>query len=353
MAHSPEYLFFDKIPVDYVEGVDCPVIKQFLRSILNKKDVALIQEFAGYLLWRSYLIKKAFILIGERDTGKTTLLNLLIKFIGELNTSGVSLQKLTSDKFSAANLYHKHLNAHDDLSINDVNDNGSFKMATGGGYISGEYKFGNRFDFKNFAKLVFACNQIPTAKQTDDDAYFGRWIVVRFEKEIRKKKPFLLEQMTTSQELSGFLNFALSGLGRLLKNGKFTYDKEPDEIRDEMMRSGSAIASFVAEGIAFEPDAWISKTDMYQVFKYYATQKRGMVMTKTSFGKKICKLAPYIKSGKKKVLKQVTGWRNVKITNSDLLNQVNMADIPESPTARNTITPELGREDIIDSTLFK
>ena len=44
---------------------------------------------------------------------------------------------------------------------------------------------------------------------------------------------------------------------------------------------------------------------------------------------------------------------NVKITNSDLLNQVNMADIPESPTARNTITPELGREDIIDSTLFK
>ncbi len=225
-------------------------------------------------------------------------------------------------------------------------------MATGGGYISAEYKFGNRFDFMNFAKLVFACNQIPTAKQTDDDAYFGRWIVIRFEKEIRRKKPFLLDQMTTPQELSGFLNFALLGLKRLLKDGKFTYNKEPDEIKDEMMRSGSAIASFAVECIAFEPDAWVSKEDMYQVFKLYAVQKGGMVLSKTGFGKKICKLDSYIKSGKKKMIKQVTGWRNVKIIASDLLNQVNMADIPESFAVQNTILPELEKEDIIDSTLL-
>ena len=50
----------------------------------------------------SYFIKKAIIFVGERDTGKTTLINLLASLMGKGNVSGVSLQRITSDKFATA-----------------------------------------------------------------------------------------------------------------------------------------------------------------------------------------------------------------------------------------------------------
>jgi hypothetical protein len=37
--------------------------------------------------------------------------------------------------------------------------------------------------------------------------------------------------------LSGLLNFALEGLKRLLENQGFSYAKDPEEIKTEMLRS--------------------------------------------------------------------------------------------------------------------
>ena len=152
LSHSSQYKFTNKILVFYNPAATCPEIEDFFYDILYEEDVNAMQEYIGYILYRDYFIKKGLILVGGADTGKTTCLNLLAKFIGEENLSGVSLQKLSSDKFSAAHLYNKHLNIYDDLSFTDISDTGAFKIATGGGYISGEYKFGDQFQFKNFSK---------------------------------------------------------------------------------------------------------------------------------------------------------------------------------------------------------
>jgi putative DNA primase/helicase len=76
-------------------------------------------------------------------------------------------------------LYGKLANIYADLPAIALKETGIFKMLTGGDTISGEHKFKPRFYFKNYAKLIFSCNQIPQTPD-DSDAFYRRWIIVNF-----------------------------------------------------------------------------------------------------------------------------------------------------------------------------
>lgn len=312
--HNPEYLFFTKIPVNYDPKATCPLVEKFLSEILPEYYVKVIIEWFGYCLYRQYFIKKAMICVGERDTGKTTLVKLCEKFIGRDNTSGISLQKMVSDKFSSSHLYNKHINLYDDLSFKDINDNGAFKIATGGGIITGEKKFGDQFQFQNFSKLTFACNKIPDVKDSSDDAYFSRWIVIPFLAEIKKVNKFLTEEITTEGELSGLLNLAILGLNEILQKQNFSYDKSPEDIKKEMLLSGSMVANFVENCLEEELGAWVSKDEMYEECTRYTQSKKLPTIDKQVLGRKLPNHSGYIIDGTKLIgNKQVRGWRNVRI----------------------------------------
>lgn len=350
LPHSPDYLFMHQLPCSFDSSADCPRIKQFLSEILQEEDMPVIQEWFGYSLYRRYYIKKAVILVGERDTGKSTLLKLFDRLLGKENISGVSLQRLAQDKFSIAHLYNKHINIFDDLSYKDVNDNGAFKIATGGGIVTGEFKFGDQFQFENYSKLTFSCNKIPDVKDAEDEAYFGRWIVIQFNKTVTRPDKFLMDKMSTAEEISGLLNFALEGLKRLLEKQEFSYQKSPDEIKAEMMRSGSVVANFVYDCLEQADGEWISKDKMYEAFAIYAQGNKLPLITNIEFGRKLPKFATYVVDSKGTVIdpitikrKQDTGWRNVRLRSGN-------DESDESYAAREDVGDEM--QAIIDSIPF-
>jgi hypothetical protein len=108
-----------------------------------------------------------------------------LEVFGERNKTGLSLQKITGGSdFTKLSLKGKHANIYDDLSSKDINDGGSFKIATGGGFISAEEKFGDCVQFISgitgepvFGKL--ATNAVPMARMLsknllgDDRIYKG------------------------------------------------------------------------------------------------------------------------------------------------------------------------------------
>jgi len=318
LPHSPAYRFKYSFPVIYNPSSDCPKTKAFFDQILSENQRSTIEEWLGYYFYRIYMFKKAIIFVGEGNTGKTTLLETIIHLLGKENISSVSLQKMASDKFAAAYLYEKHGNLVDELSAKDISDTGNFKIATGGGSISGEYKFGNQFSFCNFSKLTFACNKIPDVKDFDDEAYFARWMVIRFEKVIEQQIPNFIKTLITEEERSGLFNLAMKGLERLLKQNSFTYSKNAIDTKLEMMRGGSSIATFVAEKVTQEIGNEISKEDMYETYTKHCARNNLAAETIKMFGTKFLFYTPYASegliydtmSGKDK---RVRGWRNVSI----------------------------------------
>lgn len=314
LPHSSEYKFKYKFPITFQEAQNCPRTIAFIEQVLNPDQVLTVQEWLGYYFYRSYMFKKAIIFVGEGDTGKTTLLEVFTYLLGKDNISSISLQKMSSDKFSAAHLYEKHGNLVDELSAKDISDTGAFKVATGGGTITGEYKFGNQFAFHNFSKFTFACNRIPDVTDFDDTAYFNRWIVIRFENTITKKIPNFVDSLKTEEERSGLFNWAMEGLVRLLEQGRFTYSNDADQTKMEMLRSSSSAGEFISKFVRQKVDNEITKEDMYDAYVKFCTDNNLSVATKKSFGMKFITLK-YVSDGLvyNGLGKRVEGWRNVEI----------------------------------------
>lgn len=318
LPHSPEYRFTYQFPVTYNPLATCPRTEAFFDQVLNPQQRTIVEEWIGFYFWRNYMFKKAIIFVGEGDTGKTTLLEIITFLLGRENISSISLQKMTGDKFSAAHLYEKHGNLVDELSARDVTDTGAFKMATGGGTVTGEYKFGNQFNFHNFSKFTFACNRIPDVGDTNDEAYFNRWMVVRFENRIKEIIPNFIATVATEEERSGLFNLAMKGLARLLDQKRFSYFNNAEDTKAEMMRSGSSIAMFATDMLQREDGNEIDKEEMYEAYVDYCKRNKLSTQTKEMLGRRLGDYTNYLSDGQSNTgIKAKRVWRNGKLRLTD------------------------------------
>ncbi len=280
---DPKYIMLSRIPVKYDKNADCPKIKQFISEIVEEDDIKLVQEMFGYCLWKDYPIAKAFMLIGGGANGKSTLLNLLSRFLGDDNTCSPSLQELLNNRFKKIELFGKLANIHADLGTEALEDTGTFKMLTGGDKVMGEKKGKDPIEFYNHAKLIFSANEYPSTKDRTD-AFFRRWIVInfpnQFNEEDEETDPNILQKIITEDELSGLLNWAIEGLQRVLEKGHFSRTKSRRDVEGEWIRRTDSLRAFLNECIEYNDGHKISKHLFYKLYRGYCSQHEIYTMKK-------------------------------------------------------------------------
>jgi len=240
---SPDYRFFNKLKVDYNPKLYNESINEFFKTILLEKDIPIIQEIFGYALHRDYFIHKSFMFNGKGRNGKGVTLNLMEKLIGKDNCCDLTLKDMEKDEFTLCRLHNKMLNISGDINNSKIYENGSFKKLTGGDTITARRKFKTDIHFKNYAKMIFACNELPDFHD-DSDGNWLRWILIDFpfqfkpkneynkltdiekiEKNIRLANPSIIDELTTDENMTVLLNWALIGLERLYKNNEFSFSE--------------------------------------------------------------------------------------------------------------------------------
>lgn len=311
VAHTPKCIFFNKLPVEYDPKADCPKIKQFISEIVPEHDISVIQEMVGYCLWRDYPLHKAFLFIGEGCNGKSTLMELIVRLLGKENISSIALQEIDTNRFAIAELYGKLANIYADLPDRALKHTGKFKMLTGGDIVMGERKFKGHFPFENHAKLIFSCNKVPESRD-NTTAFYRRWIMINFPNKFEgdDADPNILEKITTEEEMAGFLNWAIEGLKRLLRNGHFTDSKTTEQIREEYIRKSNPIQAFVEDCTVSYSQGEISKDRLYRRFCDYCEEMGLPTKAKNVFGRE---LPRYIAVDSGQTRGKGTVWRGIKL----------------------------------------
>lgn len=268
--HDPGFLTVIQIPVDFNPKADCPATKQFLGQVVKEKDLPLMEEMAGYCLLRDYPFHKAFLLLGEGRNGKSTWVNLLLKLVGMNNSCSVALQHL-GRRFKKAEMKGKLINFYTDLPEITMALTDDFKIVTSGDPVSIERKYYDSETVRLTAKHIYSANALP---KTMDDSYgfFSRLIMIDFPNRFEgdNADPFLMQKLSTPEELSGLLNLAISGLRRLLKAGKFSYSKNVEEVAAEYKMKSSpviTIADFMAGATLKNSKETALKDDLYLAYK--------------------------------------------------------------------------------------
>ncbi len=322
-SHSADVFFFNKLPVSYDKNADCPKIRKFLREVVPSDLIPVLQEIAGYCLYKEYPIHKAFMLVGTGANGKSTYIKLLKAFLGHNNCASEPLQQLEINRFAASSLFGKLANLSADLPTRALKETSFFKMLTGEDLIPAEQKFKNRFSFLNYAKQIFSCNQIPRSPD-DSDAFFRRWVIITFPNQFIGKADDkqLTKKLTTAEELSGFLNFAIEGLRRLLEHGDFSNTKSISEVREEYIRQSDSVAAFIMDCVLVAPEDYAEKRQLYTGYADYCRYRNYPTDAENTFHKELAKKVrvedyrPLLEVDDKKL--RVQCWKGIKVDSSKL-----------------------------------
>lgn len=251
LPFDPSVIDFCRVPVIYDPDAYCADLDKTLNKVFkhDRQVIDLFEEMVGYLLIKNCRFRKGFLFYGSGSNGKSTILNLLKKFIGEENCSTIEMEKL-SDRFKTAELENKLVNIGDDINRRDIIDTGTIKKLFTGESVTVERKGQDPFTLKNYAKMIFSCNEIP---RIADKTYgmYSRLMLIPFTAKFTALDedfdPFIEDKITTDEALSYLLNIGLRGLRRLLHNNDFTQPKVVTEALENYKTDNSTVLTWVIE----------------------------------------------------------------------------------------------------------
>jgi putative DNA primase/helicase len=261
LDHSPEYRFNYKLNVIYNPKAPTEKIKDYLDSLGVDNQILLQIPAHVILSGLGRVYKKAYFLRGDKDSGKSTFINLITKyFIGEGSYAAISLQGLLYDRFSTAQLIGKIMNAYADLSDQKISDIGKFKALTGGDAINVEKKHQDSFPFINRALMTFSANDYPKIESVDS-VFFDRWNGIEFDKKFTVDPEFE-KSVFTEENVSGLLLLVIKRITEIIKEGIIN----TKSIQDKWLASASSAFYYVHECLDRTPNAIIIKKDLMAAY---------------------------------------------------------------------------------------
>ncbi len=212
-----------QLPFEYDPEATAPQWQKFLDEVLPDKDKQKVfAEYLGYIFIKPSVLKleKMLILYGTGANGKSVCFEVLNALLGNENVSNYSLQSLTDvNGYYRAKIANKLVNYASE--INGKLETDVFKQMASGEPIEARLPYGNPMILKEYAKLIFNCNELPKDVE-HTTAYFRRFLIIGFDVTIPEdKQDKQLPQKIIQNELSGVFNWILQGLDRILEQKNF------------------------------------------------------------------------------------------------------------------------------------
>jgi P4 family phage/plasmid primase-like protien len=293
LPFTTDKIFFNKLPLTYNSEAKCPNVTKFFKETLNHEDDAkVMEELCGYALFKEYEHEKAFMFVGDGRNGKGKCINLMKRFVGSQNYSSVPLDQFNTSSSGIHEMFGKLINLAGDISPTALKDTGLLKQLCGRDNINAKRKYLRDLSFENYAKLIFAANELPRVYDFSF-GFWSRWVLLEFpytfvsEKEYKETEDKtnlkiadtkIIDKITTDEELSGLLNLALDGLDRLQKNKGFSYSKGTAEVKNMWVRKSDSFMAFCLDYLEETEEkgeaGYISKKELRQVFHKFCRKHK-------------------------------------------------------------------------------
>jgi putative DNA primase/helicase len=200
------------------------------------------------------------------------------------------------------------VNLAGDIGFADLKDTSMFKGLTGRDLITAKRKYLKALSFENYAKFVFACNELPKVYDLSK-GFWDRWVLLEFPYYFADKELFdttpeqlrknwkirdenIIDKIATDEQLSGLLNAFLDGLDRLVKNKKFSCTLGSEEVKNLWIRKSDSFQAFCMDNLEEDYQGVVTKKDIRSRFAKYckkhklksASDKAIKVALETNYG---------------------------------------------------------------------
>lgn len=288
---NPALIVRNKINWDYNPNAYNKLMDKTLDKLAcgDEKIRHLIEEMIGYCFYSRNELGKAFILVGDKSNGKSTLLALLEQILGYSNISSLDLGEL-GERFKTAELFGKLANIGDDIGDEFVADPSLFKKLVTGDRVNVEKKGQDPFEFNNYSKFIFSANKIPRIKDRTG-AVQRRLLIIPFNAQFSKEDPdfdpYIKYKLQEQTSLEYLIKLGVEGLKRILENKGFTKSEKVQRELDEYEKTNNPILLFFED---WEKEDFIqmSVNDAYRNYTIFCAENNFQPFTKIEFGRNLC-----------------------------------------------------------------
>jgi putative DNA primase/helicase len=185
--------------------------------------------------------------------------------------------------------------------------------------VMAERKYEHPFTYVPFAAMLFSANVAP-ASSDQSDAYFDRWIVLPFPHRFEGDEvdTFLIDKLTTREELEGLLVQAVSGLMDLMDRGRFDLPESVRAANEEYRSKVDTVATFLDEACELGATYTVTRQVLYEGYREWCGRNGRMPTAQTEFSPRLRQvLRREIADGtigeSKLGAKAVRGWKGLQI----------------------------------------
>ncbi len=218
-----------------------------------------LQEFFGYVVLPHAKAKKALVLVGPSNCGKSVVPLVAKALVGPGFTCSLPVSDM-DDPVKRWVIKHKRLNIMTELPAEAMIADGGFKTLVSAEdpiFINGKYEM--PMMYVPIAKHIIATNVMP--KMTDrTEATINRLLVLPFERVFAEAEQdeTLLARLTAAPAMRGFFAWAVVGARRLVEQRlKFTAVAKGAALLAEMREDANPFIAFARERLVREAKAGI------------------------------------------------------------------------------------------------
>jgi putative DNA primase/helicase len=263
-----------QLPFEYNPQAQAPIFQSYLDRVLpDLERQRVLAEYLGYVFIKhgsnSLKEEKALVLYGTGANGKSVFFEIVNSLLGVENVGSFSLQSLTNDNgYYRAKIANKLVNYASE--INGNLEASIFKQLVSGEPVEARLPYGQPFILKQYAKLIFNCNELP--KQVEHtNAFFRRFLIIPFDETIPEyEQDKRLHTKIIDSELSGVFNWVLEGLERLLGQGHFSECSAAKMAVEQYRVESDSVQMFLNElDYSISTLTEIPLKDMYADYRVY------------------------------------------------------------------------------------
>ena len=300
IPHDHRWFSTNVLPFEFDWDAQSPRFFRYLKTSLedDAERIALLQEWAGYLLTPDTNQQKFLILEGEGANGKSVYLAAMEALLGQANVSHVPLE-IFGQRFQLTSTLGKLANVCADCGEIDAVAEGYLKSFTSGDRMQFDRKGLPAIDVTPTARLMIATNNRPRFSDKSSGIW-RRMLLIPFTREIPPEervagmdKP---DWWAEQKELSGIFNWALEGLQRLRSDGRFTIPEICRTAIEEYRLDINPARSFLVDRYrqAATEDQFINVLEVYEAYSKYCEAYGHRRLAAPTFGKEVFRCFPEV-----------------------------------------------------------
>ncbi len=237
-------------------------------------------------------IKKAVLILGMHDSGKSKLLNIIEEATGKQYVTCKAFDKIGSEKAIASYAGGKRINISRDVKLGVINEDAGFKSVISCEEITGRFLYQNEVSVIPKVMCIAASNAFPRFKNADD-ACLNRLAVIRIKGYNGKPDPQLAEKLLSEKD--SICSQAVDTLKAFIESGyDFCMSEESKNILEQEKMKLHTTESFISEMFDINPEGTITSARIYELYKVWCRKNALQCLGKNTFYNEIRMIDPTI-----------------------------------------------------------